>query len=264
MNITVLRSDAIYRKMLNATSNMKINDVAKLAGITVRTLHYYDEIGLLQPSQVSSAGYRIYDEKDLELLQQILFFRELDFSLSEIKEIMANPNFNKEEALYRHRDMLVKKRERLDGLIELVSKRLEGEKDMQFEAFDMTEIEKMKKQYAQEVKERWGGTDAYAQSQERTAKYDKEKWSGLTVEGQKLLQAFGEQRHNEPDSNEVQELVKAWQEYITNNFYNCTKQILSGLGRMYVGDERFTQNIDKNGEGTARFMAKAIEIYCSK
>ncbi|MGL5677333.1 MAG: MerR family transcriptional regulator [Cellulosilyticaceae bacterium] len=243
---------------------MKINDVAKMAGTTVRTLHYYDEIGLLQPSKVTEAGYRIYEATDLERLQQILFFRELDFSLGQIKEIMTNPQYDKEEALAKHRELLIKKRKRLEGLIELVDRQLEGEKDMNFEAFDMTEIEKAKKQYADEVKERWGSTDAYKESKEKTKHYDKKKWGEVTVEGDVILQAFGEHRGYAPESDEVQELVRKWQDHISNSFYQCTKEILSGLGLMYVADERFTKNIDQHGEGTAKLMSEAIAIYCKE
>ena len=134
---------------------MKINEVAKLTGVTVRTLHYYDEIGLLKPSEVTEAGYRLYDSTALETLQQILFFRELDFSLNDIKEIMTNPNYDKANALTKHRELLLQKRNRIDDLIVLVDSTLKGESDMSFKQFDMTEFEAMKEKYSAEVKERW-------------------------------------------------------------------------------------------------------------
>lgn len=241
---------------------MKINEVAKLTGITVRTLHYYDEIGLLKPSKVNESGYRIYDNSDLEELQQILFFRELEFSLNEIKEIITNPKYDKKEALCNHKQLLIKKKLRLDKLIALVEDTIEGENTMSFKEFDMSEIEKIKKEYAAEVKARWGDTEAYAESEEKTANYDSEKWNFLNEEGTAILKEFGELRTLSPDNEKIQSLVKKWQEYITNNFYNCTKEILAGLGLMYVQDERFSENIDKNGEGTAKFISEAIEIYC--
>ncbi|MEG1863001.1 MAG: MerR family transcriptional regulator [Oscillospiraceae bacterium] len=243
---------------------MKINEVAKLTGVTVRTLHYYDEIGLLSPSEITQAGYRLYHSSEIELLQQILFFRELDFSLNDIKEIMGNPNYNRANALTKHRELLLQKRNRIDDLIGLVESALKGENDMSFKQFDNSEFEDTKKKYAQEVKERWENTAAYAESEEKIMGYDQDKLKILSGEGAAILGEFGKNRDIKADSDEAQALVKKWQDYITANFYNCTKEILSCLGLMYIADERFTQNIDKNGEGTAAFMAAAIEIYCSK
>ena len=243
---------------------MKINDVAKLTGITVRTLHYYDEIGLLKPSKITDAGYRIYDEKNLETLQQILLFREMNFPLSEIKEIISNPKFDRIDALEKHKNLLIKKRQRLDNLINLVNNTIKGENDMSFKEFDMTEIEATKKKYAKEVKERYGKTDAYKEYEVKTKNYDKDKWNDVNTEANEIFKTFADNKDKAPESEEVQELVKRWQDCITNNYYNCTKEILASLGLMYVNDERFKKNIDKCGEGTAEFMSKAIEVYCSK
>lgn len=241
---------------------MKINEVAKLTGITVRTLHYYDEIGLLSPSEITESGYRLYNDDSLETLQQILFFRELEFPLNDIKEMMTNSGYKKEEALCKHRELLLKKRTRIDNLINLLDRTMKGNNTMSFQEFDMTEIEKAKKEYAEEVKERWGHTEAYAESKRKTASYDETKWKFLNGEGAAILKEFGECRDFPPNSEKAQVLVKKWQSYITDNFYSCTKEILSGLGLMYIGDSRFTENIDKNGKGTAEFMASAIAIYC--
>lgn len=243
---------------------MKINEVAKLTGITVRTLHYYDEIDLLKPSKITEAGYRLYDEDVIALLQQILFFRELDFPLNEIKDIITSPAFSKTEALKEHKKLLIKKRERIDRLIHLVDKIIEGEDNMSFKEFDMTEIENMKKKYESEVKERWGNSDAYAESEKKTRNYDKKKWQQINEESKEILKAFADNKDKAPDSKEVQALVSKWQNFITERFYKCTNEILSGLGEMYLADERFKKNIDKNGEGTAKFMSKAIKIYCKK
>lgn len=243
---------------------MKINEVAKLTGVTVRTLHYYDEIDLLKPSEITEAGYRLYNSSALETLQHILFFRELEFSLNDIKEIITNPHYDKANALTKHKELLLKKRNRIDDLINLVDNTLKGEHDMSFKQFDTTEFEATKKKYADEVKERWGNTAAYAESKEKTSNYDDGQWKILSGEGEAILQEFGENRDIPPESKDAQALVKKWQNYITANFYNCTKEILSCLGLMYIGDERFTQNIDRNGEGTAAFMAAAIEIFCAK
>lgn len=243
---------------------MRISEVAKLTGITVRTLHYYDEIGLLKPSEITEAGYRLYSREDLEILQQILFFRELGFPLSQIKEIMNNPNYDKEEALKKQKELLIQQRQRIEGLIKLIEKRIEGDNNMSFKEFDMNEIEENKKKYAKEVKERWGTSKAYEESEKKTSSYNKEKWGDINQETSEIFKGFAELRNSDPGSEEVQELVRRWQKYITDNFYTCTNEILSGLGLMYVEDERFKENLDKNGEGTAKLMAEAIKIYCSK
>lgn len=243
---------------------MKISEVAKLSGITVRTLHYYDEIELLKPSETTEAGYRMYSSEDLERLQQILFFRELDFPLNEIKEIMLNPNYDKNEALNKHKEFLIEKRKRIDGLITLIDKTIKGDNNMSFKEFDNSKIEENKRKYAEEVKKRWGNTDAYKEYEKKTSSYDGNSWNEINEGMVEILKEFADNREEDPNSDIIQSLVEKWQSYITSNFYNCTKEILSCLGLMYIGDERFKENIDKYGEGTAEFMAKAIEIYCSK
>lgn len=240
---------------------MKISDVAKLTGVTVRTLHYYDKIGLLKPGDVTEAGYRIYNESDLAVLQQILFFRELDFSLEDIRKIMQNPAYDKENALQKQKELLLQKRNRLDGLLSLVDKILKGEQDMSFEQFDTTKIEETKKKYAAEAKRRWGDTAAYAEYEDRLKSDGASQQKLWDAEGAALLNEFGKHRSLAPDSAEAQTLVKKWQDYITAHYYTCTKEILRGLGQMYVGDERFTQHIDQYGDGTAAFMATAIAVY---
>ena len=197
---------------------MRISEVAKLTGITVRTLHYYDEIGLLKPSEITEAGYRLYSREDLEILQQILFFRELDFPLSQIKEIMNNPNYDKEEALKKQKELLIQQRQRIEGLIKLIEKRIEGDNNMSFKEFDMNEIEENKKKYAKEVKERWGTSKAYEESEKKTSSYNKEKWGDINQETSEIFKGFAELRNSDPGSEEVQELVRRWQKYITDNF----------------------------------------------
>ena len=243
---------------------MKIGEVAKLSGVTVRTLHYYDEIELLKPSETTEAGYRMYSSEDLERLQQILFFRELDFPLNEIKEIMLNPNYDKNEALNKHKEFLIEKRKRIDGLVTLIDKTIKGDNNMSFKEFDNSKIEENKRKYAEEVKKRWGNTDAYKEYEKKTGSYDKNSWNTINEEMAEILKEFADNIDKDVNSDIVQSLVEKWRGYITLNFYNCTKEILSCLGLMYTGDERFKENIDKYGEGTAEFMAMAIEIYCSK
>lgn len=243
---------------------MKINEVAKRTGVTVRTLHYYDEIGLLKPTEITAAGYRIYDAEALADLQQILFFRELDFPLREIGEIMRNPGYDRREALQRHRELLEKKRDRIDGLIGLVNQTLEGEEAMSFQEFDKTELEQMKAAYAREVRQRWGDTAAYREEQAKTAAYTGEKWAAVNDAGAALMESFAQHRTEAPDGAAAGQLVVRWRDYITENFYLCTDEILAGLGEMYTADPRFTENIDRHGAGTAAFMAAAIRAYCQK
>lgn len=243
---------------------LKINEAAKITGVTVRTLHYYDEIGLLKPCCASGSGYREYDAASLETLQQILFYRELDFPLSEIKQLLEAPGYDKRQALQNQRDLLLKKREHLDGLISLVNRTLKGEAHMSFKEFDMSEIEAVKQAYAAEVKTRWGHTEAYAQSLEKTKEYGKEEWGRIKCESSDILRQFGEHRDISPDSEEAQILVERWCSHISAHFYECTTEILAGLGEMYMSDERFIKNIDEYGAGTAEFMAKAIAFSVEK
>lgn len=147
---------------------LSVGETSKLTGISVRTLHYYDEINLLKPSEVTEPGYRYYDDNALEKLQQILFYRELDFPLKDIKEILSKPDYNSIQALKNHKELLLLKRKRLDKLIKLVENIIKGESNMEFNEFDMTEIEKAKEKYAKEVKEKWGDTEAYKENSEKT------------------------------------------------------------------------------------------------
>lgn len=233
---------------------MLISEVAKLSGVSVRTLHYYDEINLLHPTEISESGYRYYDKEALDMLQQILFYRELEFSLKDIQKIISQADYNRTQALKQQRELLMLKEKRLNGLIRLVENTLKGDTEMSFKEFDKTEME--------EVKARWGHTDAYEESVKKTAGYGKEEWEAARAEGDRIMEKFSEIRELSPTGKEAQGLVQEWQEYITRTYYTCSKEILSGLGQMYVEDERFMKNIDKAGEGTALFMSEAIQEYC--
>lgn len=241
---------------------MHIHEVAQRTGVTERTLRYYDEIGLLPPQHVTEAGYRVYGEAELLRLRQILLFREMGFSLSDIRTMMARADWNGREALAGQRELLLLRRKRLDDMIALVERAMKGEQDLSFQAFEQDEEAKMRSAYAEEAKARWGHTQAYAESERKAAGRDDEAlWQG---EGARLMAAFAALRGQDPAGEEAQRLVAAWQRFITENYYACTKDILAGLGQMYTADERFTHNIDKQGEGTAAFMARAIEAYCGK
>ena len=243
---------------------MRIHEAARLAGVTERTLRYYDRIGLLHPSGMTEGGYRIYDEQTMSRLQQILFFRELGFPLVQIREIMDSPDYDMHDALRRHRSLLIAERDRLSGLIELAERTLKGENDMSFDAFDRSAIDRERDAYAREARERWGGTQAYAESEKKTAGYDKAQWTSIQQEADGIFSAFAALRGREPDDPDVQRLVERWQAHITAHYYACTKEILAGLGQMYTADERFTQSIDRAGAGTAQLMSDAIAVYCTK
>ena len=243
---------------------MHIREFAKLTGVSVRTLHYYDEIGLLKPSFVDGHnGYRFYDERCLERMQEILFYRELDFPLKDIGDILSAPDYDKQIALKEQRRLLTLKKERLERLIAALDGAMKGE-NLSMNIFDNREYEAQREQYAKEAKEKWGSTEAYKESAEKTKDYSKETWSDVSEGMNALMAEFAEckARGNAPESDEAQALVKKWQDYITENFYTCTKDILAGLGQMYIADERFKDNIDKHGKGTAEFMCQAIGAYC--
>ena len=247
-----------------------VKDIKEIAKVSARTLHYYDEIGLLKPNSITESGYRIYNDKDLEKLQQILFFRELNFSLKDIKEILESEDFDRKHALENQRELLLKEKKRIECIIDTLNKTLmdiEGEKIMSkkemFNGFDITEIENHKRKYEKEVKEKYGNSDAYKESILKTSKYTKDDWKSVYGDMEGIFKAISENMDKGPESLEVQELVGKWRNFISNNFYNCTVEIFRGLGEMYVQDERFTKNIDKTKEGLSEFLSEAIEIYCN-
>lgn len=234
-----------------------VREISRLTGVSVRTLHHYDAIGLLKPAAVTDAGYRLYDAACLERLQRILFFRELEFPLHEIRTLLDAPNFDPAAALEDQIRLLELRRKRLEALIGLARTiQKQGVETMDFAAFDRREIET----YEAEVKARWGKTEAYKEYAKRGEK---------TVLAEDALMAvfakFGTLRGLAPDAKPVQEMVRALQEHITAHFYTCTPEILFGLGQMYVQDERFRRNIDEaGGEGTAELVCSAIKVYCQK
>lgn len=251
---------------------LKINEAAKLSGVSVRTLHYYDEIGLLSPGgRDENNGYRYYDEKAMQRLQEIMFYRELDFPLKRIAEILTSTEYKtdkavRDNALSEQKQLLILKKQRLERLIDALDSIKKGDADMNFKAFDNTEYEEKRKEYEREAEQKWGKTDAFAQNKKKTAGYIKEKWnevnSGLDNIFEELAACM--KSGEAPESNAARALVKKLQEYISNNFYDCTNEIFAGLGQMYTADERFKENIDTHGEGAAAFVSKAISDFCRK
>ena len=239
---------------------MTVNEVSKLTGVSIRTLQYYDKIGLLHPAKYTEAGYRLYDNAALETLQQILLFRELEFPLKDIKEIISSPAFDRNKALEQQIEFLKLKKEHIENLIDLAKGiKLLGVKQLNFDAFDTRKLD----EYAAQAKASWGETPAYKEFEEkskgRTKEEDQIIYQGIID----IFGEFGQIRNTDPASGEAQALVKKLQNYISEHMYTCTKEILSGLGKMYAGGGDFTKNIDSyGGEGTAEFTHQAIEIYC--
>ena len=203
---------------------MTVNEVSKLTGVSIRTLQYYDTIGLLKPSGYTASGYRLYDDTALERLQQILLFKE-----------------------------------HLENLILFARKiKTSGANKMDFNVFNIAKMD----EYARQAKEQWGQTAAYREYEEKTknqsSETQKAAWKNLML----IFVAFGKIKDKEPDNEEVQLLVKQLQDYISEHFYQCSNEILKGLGKMYASGGEFTENIDKaGGAGTAAFVAEAIEVY---
>lgn len=237
-----------------------IGEVSRLSGVSIRTLRLYDEEGLLKPSRITDAGYRLYDDGALARLQMILMFRALRFPLRDIRQILDAPSLDMNEVLTQQIAMLEMQRAQLDRLIDHAHQlQLTGGHTMNFSAYDTHDQER----YAEEVRERWGKTDAYREYEQRSKNRTKQDAS-LAADGMmRIFTAFGEIRSTAPESDAVQQLVRRLQQFISDNYYDCTREILRGLGQMYTADERFAANIDKaGGEGTAAFAARAIEIYC--
>ena len=239
---------------------MTVHEVSQLAGVSVRTLQYYDKIGLLHPSKYSDAGYRLYSDTDLERLQQILLFRELEFPLKDIMEIMESPNFDRNKAFDQQITLLKLKKDHLENLINFASGiKLLGVKYMDFSAFDRSRLD----DYAARAKAAWGNSPEYKEFQEKAKGRTPEEDQILNEECMMIFRGFGKMKDTDPSSEAALELVKKLQDFLTEHFYQCTNQILSGLGKMYAGGGEFTKSIDEYaGEGTAAFVNKAIQAYC--
>ena len=234
-----------------------VKEVSKLTGVSVRTLHHYDKIGLLMPAKVTEAGYRLYDDRALQRLHSILLLKELQFSLKDIKEILDDPGFDPMDALSQQIALLELQKQHLEDLISHARKfQKTGVIPMDYSAFDTEKIDR----YAGEAKEKWGQTQAYKEYEAKTAGKDMQDTGDALMD---IFWEFGEIRHLSPASKEAQALVAKLQAFITEHYYTCTRQILFGLGQMYAAPGEMNENIDKaGGEGTGAFAKGAIEIYC--
>ncbi|MEZ4087603.1 MAG: MerR family transcriptional regulator [Candidatus Gracilibacteria bacterium] len=243
-----------------------VHQLAKMAHVSVRTLHHYDDIGLLKPAYVGENGYRYYEQKELLRLQQILFFRELEFSLEEIAGIVDAPDFDVVEALKQQKKMLRLKKERLDQILTTLSHTLTSmkkKKNMEDQdLYDGLSKEQIHA-YQAEAKQRWGHTDAWKQSQERMKQWSKQDMQKIQQEGKEILLRIVEVMADGPASDAVQALIAEYHKHM-NRFYDCSKQMFRGLGTMYSEDERFADFYEKIAPGLAVFMTKAIHEYCDR
>ena len=246
--------------------DMTIGKAAAAAKLSVRTLHHYDSIGLLRPTGRSAGGYRLYDADDLRRLQQIMVFRELGFALRDISRIMNDPYFDRRRALAAQRALLAEKQRRgavmlaaVDAALASLEKGTTMQADELFEGFGDFDP----KDYEDEARERWGDTDAYQESIRRTSSYTKEDWRRITEEGRAITAAFVDamRRGLPADDPEVQAIVARHREHMARYFYEPTLEVYDGLADMWVGDQRFTKNIDKAEEGLAAYQRAAVKAW---
>ena len=234
---------------------MTVHEVSRMSGVTIRTLRYYDRIGLLHPAARTEAGYRLYDEAALMRLLRILLLKELEIPLKDVKRLLQLSDTEQREAIGLQIKALELKKERTEKLIALARRLEKGEGTMDFSAFDRSKEEA----YATEAKARWGETAAYREYE------TKPKQPGTEDRLMAIFAGFGALKDSDPASDAAQTKVQALQSFISANYYTCTDKILFGLGQMYAADERFRENIDAaGGEGTAAFVKAAIEAYCGK
>ena len=248
---------------MDTQTDLTVGVVARLAGVSVRTLHHYDEIGLVSPDGHSDAGYRLYSSRNIERLQEVLFFRELGIGLTDIRQIIEESGYSRGKALESHKEQLIAQSSRLLAMVDLIDRTVNAEQ----KGINMTSEEMLEVfdgfdplEHQAEVEGRWGGTDAYAESNRRVSGYTKQDWLNLKGEARGLdekLLALMESGIS-ADSIEAMDIAEEHRVHITKWFYDCTPQVHVGLGSMYVTDPRFQKNIDKAGEGLALYLSDAI------
>ena len=237
-----------------------VNEIAQLAHISVRTLHHYDAIGLLKPTVITEAGYRLYDDAALERLYLILLFRELEFPLKDIQGILDAPDFDRNRILEQQVELLKAKANHLQTLIHLASGiKLVGVRYLEFNNWDHRKID----EYQAQAETLYGKSEAWQEYTQKAKKRTKEQNKDINNKVMDFFVELGKIKHLPPDSAEAQTWVKELQEFFTENFYTCTPQILQGLGEMYAGGGSMTENIDAaGGAGTGEFARDDIQIYC--
>ncbi len=243
-----------------------VKSVADLAGVSIRALHHYDRIGLLRPASVSRAGYRLYTDEDLERLQQVLFFRELGFSLRDIKDIIDRPDFDRKQALITHKALLQEKQQRLQRLIASVDRSIDAlergvamEKDTMFDGFDASKME----EYREEARAKYG-KEIVDESYRRVAHHTKDDWAKFKAESQSIVEALASLMERDPSDPAVQEQIDRHFRQINDHFYTPTPEVYRGLGDLYISDSRFTANYDTVRPGLAAFMREAMRVYADR
>lgn len=240
-----------------------VGRVAGFAGVTVRTLHHYDEVGLLVPSERSHAGHRLYGDADLDRLQRILFYRELGFPLDEVAALLDDPDADPQEHLRRQYEVLASRIEKLQKMATAVEHAMEARKM----GIDLTPEEKFEvfgdfdpDEYAEEAERRWGGTDAFSESQRRTASYTKQDWQRIKEEQEEWGGRFTAQMDSGegPESEAAMDLAEEHRQQICRFYYDCTYEIHTGLAEMYVADPRFTATYEAIKPGMAEYLRDAI------
>lgn len=245
-----------------------VQRLAGLAGVSKRTLRYYDEIGILKPARINSSGYRIYGKNEVDRLQQIMFYRELGVSLDKIKEIITSPSFDGISALLEHRQKLLQKRAQLDTLIANVEKTIaqaEGRINMsdkeKFEGFKQKMIEENEKKYGKEIRKRYGN-DAVDKSNEKLRNMTQEEYDEATELANQVRSTLAEAfKTGDPSCELAQKAADLHRKWLSYYWDGYSKEAHAGLAQMYVDDERFTAYYDKDQPGTAAFFRDAILIY---
>lgn len=257
----------VYNRLQEASvKSYTVSQLARMAGVTVRTLHHYDQIGLLRPSARTEAGYRLYREPDLLRLQQILFFKELDIPLDEVRHILDDPGFDQVTALQHHRQLLQRRTERLTRLLKTIDKTIDKltEEDMTltdeelYEGFPKEKIER----YKREAREMYGAA-VVEQTEQRVKKMSREQWQAVGAEGEAVTAGLAAVADREPGDAEVQALIARHHAWI-ENFYPCSADRYRGLGQLYVEHPEFRAFYDKFRPGLADFMSEAMNHYADQ
>ena len=248
---------------------MHVGEVARLAGVTVRTLHHYDRIGLLSPSDRTATGYRVYTSSDLDRLHQVLVYRELGFPLEEVAVLLADADADPEAHLRRQHGLLRDRLERTGAVLAALEKEMEARSmgisltpEERFELFG----DWLPEEYEAEAEERWGETDAWAQSARRTAAYSKDDWVAIKTEADDLVTRFAAAMHagSPADSPAAMDVAEDHRQHIGRWFYDCPPGMHAGLGRMYVEDERFAAHYEQIAPGLAQYVSTAVQANAER
>lgn len=246
-----------------------VGELARLAGVTVRTLHHYDRIGLLRPSGRTSAGYRSYDVHDLDRLHQVLVYRGLGFPLDEVATLLDDPDADPAEHLRRQHRLLRDRLEATSAMVAAVEKEMEARQmgisltpEERFEVFG----DWLPEEYAGEAEERWGDTEAWAQSQRRTAAMGKEDWLRVKAETDDVERRFADALTGgvPADAPQAMDLAEEHRQQISRDFYDCSPELHACIGRMYVEDERFTAHYDRIAPGLAQYVSTAVQANAAR